>query len=192
MYMYPVITSEVSTNNINSTTMSRNRSLSASSNTSPALLSRGFASLRRAHRRLSTSSPILSAGENTHDNHTNESTPSTTPSTTPAPAVTITAEENTTSTAPSAESEVSTVRPRVRLVPNVGLSNRSFVFEIIDRELEPGVFYRIGRFSDRNILSERLSFKSKVVSRNHAEIWTEHGKVKKKEEKKIYFFLSLI
>ncbi|GAA5796664.1 hypothetical protein HPULCUR_002038 [Helicostylum pulchrum] len=161
--------------------MPRNRSLSASSNSSPALLSRGFVSLRRAHRRLSTSSPsspILSAGENTHDNHTSESTPNTTPSATPAPVVITTTEENNTSTGPSADSEVSTVvRPRVRLVPNVGLSNRSFVFEIIDRELEPGVFYRIGRFSDRNVLSERLSFKSKVVSRNHAEIWTEHGKV---------------
>ncbi|KAI8094254.1 hypothetical protein BDF21DRAFT_458673 [Thamnidium elegans] len=160
--------------------MPRNRSLSASSNSSPALLSRGFASLRRAHRRLSTSSPsspILAAGENTHDNHTNESTPTTTPTTTPAPVVTTTTEENNTSTTSSADSELSTVRPRVRLVPNVGLSNRSFVFEIIDRELEPGVFYRIGRFSDRNVLSERLSFKSKVVSRNHAEIWTEHGKV---------------
>ncbi|OAD05977.1 hypothetical protein MUCCIDRAFT_132299, partial [Mucor lusitanicus CBS 277.49] len=35
----------------------------------------------------------------------------------------------------------------------------------------------IGRFSDRNAQADRLSFKSKVVSRNHAELWTEAGKV---------------
>lgn len=89
-------------------------------------------------------------------------------------------------TRPSAESADSgnsnnsssnVVRPRMRLVPNVGISSRSFVFEIIDRELEPGVIYRIGRFSDRNALADRLSFKSKVVSRNHAELWSEQGKV---------------
>jgi pSer/pThr/pTyr-binding forkhead associated (FHA) protein len=49
---------------------------------------------------------------------------------------------------------------------------------VIDKELEPGILYRIGRFSDRNTIDQRLSFKSKVVSRNHAEIWSENGKVK--------------
>jgi hypothetical protein len=71
-----------------------------------------------------------------------------------------------------------TGHPHIRLVPNVGLSSRSFVFEVIDRDLEPGLVYKIGRFSDRNAMSDRLSFKSKVVSRNHAELWTEEGKVK--------------
>ncbi|KAI8977598.1 SMAD/FHA domain-containing protein, partial [Mycotypha africana] len=65
----------------------------------------------------------------------------------------------------------------LRLIPNVGVATRSFVFDIIDKELEIGVTYRVGRFSDRNALSDRLSFKSKVVSRNHAELWTEQGKV---------------
>ncbi|CAO3695622.1 unnamed protein product [Rhizopus stolonifer] len=119
------------------TIMPRNRSLSASNTTSPALISRGFASIRRAHRRLSTSN-----------------TPTEEPT-----------------------SEEADTKQHIRLVPNVGLSSRSFVFDIIDREIEPGVIYRIGRFSDRNSLDQRLSFKSKVVSRSHAELWTEHGKV---------------
>lgn len=138
----------VTINNIS--TMPRNRSLSASNtSSSPALISRGFASIRRAHRRLSTSSPItppLTNQESTYDQ-------------------------------PQESESHSVNKPRIRLVPNVGLSSRSFVFDIIDRELEPGVMYRIGRFSDRNSIEQRLSFKSKVVSRNHAELWTEQGKV---------------
>ncbi|KAI8339789.1 hypothetical protein EDC96DRAFT_547801 [Choanephora cucurbitarum] len=138
--------------------MPRNQPLSTSpnnSNNQPALLSRGFASLRRAHRRLSN------AGS------TQES---------------VNPIRNTMETAispdePSLLTEQTSVRPRLRLVPNVGLSSRSFVFEIIDKELDHGVMYRVGRFSDRNVQSDRFSFKSKVVSRNHAEIWTENGKV---------------
>ncbi|KAI9282537.1 hypothetical protein BY458DRAFT_428413 [Sporodiniella umbellata] len=119
--------------------MPRNRSLSASNTSSPALISRGFASIRRAHRRLSTSNP--------------------------APPIT----ENTTQELDASQ--------HIRLVPNVGVSSRSFVFDIIDKEIEPGVIYRIGRFSDRNSIDHRLSFKSKVVSRSHAELWTEQGKI---------------
>ncbi|KAI9495551.1 hypothetical protein BDB00DRAFT_237737 [Zychaea mexicana] len=65
----------------------------------------------------------------------------------------------------------STHGPHIRLVPNVGIGNRCFVFEIIDRTLEPGVILKIGRYSDRNVAPDRLSFKSKVVSRSHAELW---------------------
>lgn len=206
--MYPVITSNTTTevssssnsnnNNpptprtTNNTNMPRNRSLSAASSLPPpALLSRGFASLRRAHRRLSNSSPtspITAPGENIHITG-NNSTPTSSSSAAAAAATgglgVITDEErnnnNTiTTTTSSTDAEISSstiVRPRIRLVPNVGLSSRSFVFDIIDRELEPGVMYRIGRFSDRNALAERISFKSKVTSRNHAELWTENGKV---------------
>ena len=87
-------------------------------------------------------------------------------------------EANTILDEPSLPTEPVSVRPHIRLVPNVGLSSRSFVFEIIDKELDHGVMYRVGRFSDRNVQPDRFSFKSKVVSRNHAEIWTENGKVK--------------
>ncbi|KAI8074209.1 uncharacterized protein B0P05DRAFT_580108 [Gilbertella persicaria] len=61
---------------------------------------------------------------------------------------------------------------RIKLVPNVGITNRCFVFDVIDRELERGgSVLKLGRYSDRTVISDRLSFKSKVVSRYHAEIW---------------------
>ncbi|KAI7890808.1 uncharacterized protein EV154DRAFT_563942 [Mucor mucedo] len=146
--------------------MPRNRSLSASSNPAPPLISRGFASLRRAHRRLSNSSPtspiIAPSGDTT---------------TVPPLDVNTTEASVTRPNGGDGDHEAVITHPRIRLVPNVGLSNRSFVFDIIDRELQPGLVYRIGRFSDRSIVSERLSFKSKVVSRNHAEIWTEQRKI---------------
>ncbi|KAI8992584.1 hypothetical protein BDB01DRAFT_778931 [Pilobolus umbonatus] len=147
--------------------MARNRSssnASTSTSLSPALISRGFASFRRVHRRLSLSSPT---------------SPST--STEVTGAMNVSATEDPMAHTPSdrhnSESTGANLHPHIRLIPNVGLSNRSFVFEIIDRQLEPGVIYRIGRFSDRNITPEKLSFKSKVISRNHAELWTEGGKV---------------
>lgn len=194
MYMYPVLTSnpsELSPANTNSTstiaatttTMPRNRSASTASATSPpppALITRGFQSLRRAHRRLSNSSPSSpipsAAAASSQENNVQDAQQQQQQQAT----------DMTSPTRPSAESadsgngnnnSSSLVRPRMRLVPNVGISSRSFVFEIIDRELEPGVIYRIGRFSDRNAQADRLSFKSKVVSRNHAELWTETGKV---------------
>ncbi|KAI7876094.1 hypothetical protein K492DRAFT_167474 [Lichtheimia hyalospora FSU 10163] len=61
----------------------------------------------------------------------------------------------------------------IRMVPNLGIGSRCFVFDIIERTIPPGVVFKIGRYSDRNIADDRLSFKSKVVSRNHAELWSE-------------------
>lgn len=137
--------------------MPRNRSLSASNSTtssaSPALITRGFASIRRAHRRLSASSPVSPSQDSSYE------------------PIQPTVEQSNNNTDPP-------IKTHIRLVPNVGLSSRSFVFDVIDKELEPGILYRIGRFSDRNTIDQRLSFKSKVVSRNHAEIWSENGKVK--------------
>ncbi|KAI7900230.1 SMAD/FHA domain-containing protein, partial [Cokeromyces recurvatus] len=158
--------------------MSRNRSLSNTSAGSPppALLSRGFASLRRAHRRLSNSSPSSPSASPEHSTTTNNNTLESVNTNTDSSRGAAATSENRTNRV-SAESDSNMRLPRLRLVPNVGLSSRSFVFDIIDRELEPNVIYRIGRFSDRNVLSDRLSFKSKVVSRNHAELWTEQGKV---------------
>lgn len=74
---------------------------------------------------------------------------------------------------------------RIRLVPHLD-SRRTLRFEPITRDLrddDPPL--RIGRFTDRsgigfnaaNLLSSnKLAFKSKVVSRSHAEIWLESGK----------------
>ncbi|KAI6097780.1 SMAD/FHA domain-containing protein [Pisolithus sp. B1] len=73
---------------------------------------------------------------------------------------------------------------RIRLVPHLD-SRRTLRFEPITRDLkddDPPL--RIGRFTDRpglnlaaqNALnSSKLAFKSKVVSRAHAEIWLESG-----------------
>ncbi|KAH7100803.1 hypothetical protein BKA62DRAFT_234228 [Auriculariales sp. MPI-PUGE-AT-0066] len=68
---------------------------------------------------------------------------------------------------------------RIRLVPHLE-NNRSLHFDAITRDVRPGdVPLRIGRFTDRNAGSavthsnNKLAFRSKVVSRGHAEIWLE-------------------
>lgn len=78
------------------------------------------------------------------------------------------------------EESVTVQKVHIKLVPNVGMTNRCFVFDVVNRELElGGSGLKLGRYSDRTIVSDRLSFKSKVVSRYHAEIWlAEDGKVK--------------
>ncbi|KAI0816860.1 SMAD/FHA domain-containing protein [Trametes gibbosa] len=73
---------------------------------------------------------------------------------------------------------------RIRLVPHLD-SRRSLRFDPISRDVREGdTPLRIGRFTDRSGLglaaanamgSNKLAFKSKVVSRAHAEIWVESG-----------------
>ena len=73
---------------------------------------------------------------------------------------------------------------RIRLVPHLA-SRSSLRFEPICRDVREGdAPLRIGRFTDRSGLglaaanalgSNKLAFKSKVVSRAHAEIWAEVG-----------------
>lgn len=73
---------------------------------------------------------------------------------------------------------------RIRLVPHLD-SRRTLRFDAIGRDLREGdPPLRIGRFTDRSGLglaavnalgSNKLAFKSKVVSRAHAEIWVEAG-----------------
>lgn len=71
---------------------------------------------------------------------------------------------------------------RIRLVPHLD-SRRSLKFDPISRDVREGdAPLRIGRFTDRSGLgianapgSNKLAFKSKVVSRAHAEIWAETG-----------------
>ncbi|KAG1463595.1 hypothetical protein G6F46_003020 [Rhizopus delemar] len=61
----------------------------------------------------------------------------------------------------------------IRIVPNIDNPSRSLIFDIVDRELEHGTKLFIGRYSERHMNSDCLSFKSKVVSRCHCEIWVE-------------------
>ncbi len=76
------------------------------------------------------------------------------------------------------------VSHRIRLVPHLD-SRRSLRFDPITRDVVEGdPALRIGRFTERSGLgiaqanalnSNKLAFKSKVVSRAHAEIWCEPG-----------------
>ena len=71
---------------------------------------------------------------------------------------------------------------RIRLVPHLE-SRRSLKFDPIARDLKEGdPPLRIGRFTDRSGMglaavnamgTNKLAFKSKVVSRAHAEIWVD-------------------
>jgi pSer/pThr/pTyr-binding forkhead associated (FHA) protein len=73
---------------------------------------------------------------------------------------------------------------RIRLVPHLD-SRRTLHFDAICRNLKEGdPPLRIGRFTDRSgmglaaanaLSSNKLAFKSKVVSRAHAEIWVDIG-----------------
>lgn len=68
----------------------------------------------------------------------------------------------------------------VRIVPNIENPSRALIFEILDRELAAGSVIKLGRFTDRpSGCVECMSFKSKVVSRSHCEIWVHSdGKVR--------------
>lgn len=70
---------------------------------------------------------------------------------------------------------------RIRLVPHLE-THRSLHFEAISRDVRQGdPPLRIGRFTDRSAHSgsngNKLAFKSKVVSRGHAEVWFDSGSV---------------
>ncbi|KAF8584640.1 SMAD/FHA domain-containing protein [Ramaria rubella] len=76
---------------------------------------------------------------------------------------------------------------RIRLVPHLE-THRSLHFEAISRDLRQGDSpLRIGRFTDRSSHSatngNKLAFKSKVVSRGHAEVWFDSGSFYVKDTK---------
>ncbi|KAI8079641.1 uncharacterized protein B0P05DRAFT_541423 [Gilbertella persicaria] len=72
----------------------------------------------------------------------------------------------------------------IRIVPSIENPSRSLVFSIIERDLEAGRIIKIGRFTDRSSIQNHISFKSKVVSRSHCEIWLHpDGKVLLKDTK---------
>ncbi|KAG2172863.1 hypothetical protein INT43_000213 [Umbelopsis isabellina] len=76
------------------------------------------------------------------------------------------------------------IKTRVRIVPSLENNARCVVFNVIDRELSPGTVLRIGRFTDRGNDENRITFKSKVVSRSHCELWVDmHGKLHIKDTK---------
>ncbi|CAK5276770.1 unnamed protein product [Mycena citricolor] len=105
--------------------------------------------------------------------------------TAPIPSATLSSPHPATgASAAAAAGSPSGTGHRLRLVPHID-SRRSLRFDPITRELrgsDPAL--RIGRFTDRsgigiaavNALStNKIAFKSKVVSRAHAEVWVEEG-----------------
>ncbi|GAN01323.1 SMAD/FHA domain-containing protein [Mucor ambiguus] len=70
----------------------------------------------------------------------------------------------------------------LRIVPHLDTSH-SLVFDIIERDLLSNTVLKIGRFTDRFFNMDRITFKSKVVSRGHAEIWVENDKFYIKDTK---------
>ncbi|KAI8996881.1 SMAD/FHA domain-containing protein, partial [Pilobolus umbonatus] len=72
----------------------------------------------------------------------------------------------------------------LRVVPSIENASRSLIFDVIERDLELGRVIKIGRFTDRSSSQNHISFKSKVVSRSHSEIWlSKEGKVMLKDTK---------
>ncbi|KAF9907957.1 hypothetical protein BX616_000278, partial [Lobosporangium transversale] len=80
-----------------------------------------------------------------------------------------------TGTAVSTTTTATTV-PHIRIVPHLD-APRSLHFDVVDKDVPEGFVLKIGRFTDKQSLPNRVTFKSKVVSRGHAEIFTENGKV---------------
>ncbi|KAF8981682.1 hypothetical protein BGZ46_002404, partial [Entomortierella lignicola] len=84
-----------------------------------------------------------------------------------------TAAAGTSATAASSSTTASV--PHIRIVPHLD-APRSLHFEVVDKDVPEGFVLKIGRFTDKQSLPNRVTFKSKVVSRGHAEIFTENGK----------------
>lgn len=82
-------------------------------------------------------------------------------------------------------------KKHLRIVPHLDSSPNSLVFNIIERDLFSDTVIKIGRFTDRFYNLDRITFKSKVVSRGHAEIWVENDQVCKKIHKKLRHFIIL-
>lgn len=99
-----------------------------------------------------------------------------------ATRVVPTSAANASSAAASAASNAASAsgaaqQQHIRLVPHLE-STRSLAFDPVSRDVQATVALRIGRFTERNpaipatsLDANRITFKSKVVSRTHAEIW---------------------
>ncbi|KAG5461663.1 MAG: SMAD/FHA domain-containing protein [Olpidium bornovanus] len=73
-------------------------------------------------------------------------------------------------------------KPRIRIVPHIE-NARSLHFEVIDREFDEGQVVKVGRYTEKLASTDRIAFKSKVVSRQHAEMWMTNGQFYVKDTK---------
>lgn len=84
---------------------------------------------------------------------------------------------------PEADDEGAGGKHTLRLVPHLEATTRSLHFDPVVHEMRPSVPLRVGRFNERPTEAApgpqdmRIAFRSKVVSRAHAEIWCDaHGR----------------
>ncbi|KAJ1934045.1 hypothetical protein GGF37_006514, partial [Kickxella alabastrina] len=66
--------------------------------------------------------------------------------------------------------------PHIRIVPHIVDVRHCLYFDVMNRDVAEGTVLKVGRFTERvSQQMSRIAFKSKVVSRSHAEVWTENG-----------------
>ncbi|KAJ2159053.1 hypothetical protein GGF46_003312 [Coemansia sp. RSA 552] len=66
--------------------------------------------------------------------------------------------------------------PHIRIVPHIVDVRKDLYFEVMDRDVPEGTQLKVGRFTEKvSQQMSRIAFKSKVVSRSHAEVWTDAG-----------------
>ncbi|KAJ1951564.1 hypothetical protein FBU59_000075 [Linderina macrospora] len=66
--------------------------------------------------------------------------------------------------------------PHIRIVPHIVDVRHCLYFDVMDRDVPENTVLKVGRFTEKvSQQMSRIAFKSKVVSRSHAEIWTEGG-----------------
>ncbi|KAJ2742775.1 hypothetical protein GGI20_004233 [Coemansia sp. BCRC 34301] len=66
--------------------------------------------------------------------------------------------------------------PHIRIVPHIVDVRHCLYFDVMNRDVAEGSILKVGRFTEKvSQQMSRIAFKSKVVSRSHAEIWTEGG-----------------
>ncbi|KAJ2802474.1 hypothetical protein H4R21_002405 [Coemansia helicoidea] len=54
---------------------------------------------------------------------------------------------------------------------------KDLYFEVMDRDVPENTVLKVGRFTEKvSQQMSRIAFKSKVVSRSHAEVWSENGR----------------
>ncbi|KAI8875770.1 SMAD/FHA domain-containing protein [Backusella circina FSU 941] len=63
----------------------------------------------------------------------------------------------------------------LRIVPHLD-SSHSLVFPVMEYTLQDATILKMGRTTDKRLSPVHMTFRSKVVSRRHAEIWIEQGK----------------
>lgn len=74
---------------------------------------------------------------------------------------------------------------RIRMVPCIDPTRNGggSHIDVIERELTSGTSIELGRFTDQLYIPHRISFRTKVVSRKHAVLWVQRGKVCIKRER---------